>query len=661
MGRPMALELPVESRAWQISIKGIDEERRQFSGTATTPNPDRVGDVIEPLGISFENPVPLLLNHNFDLPVGEAILHPATVKGIDFTATIASISDPGVLKDRLDMAWQSVKARLIKGVSVRVTGRGEHVRQLKGGGLHWLKSEVPELSLVTIPMNRDARIASVKYYALDQAASGEVPEPNTPGVAGLPVVRILPPRREPAMKPIAEQITSYKSTRDQKFQDMQALITKSSDEGRTLDPAESEQYETLKSEIDATDVHLKRLESFQESQKALAVPVVGNDPVVAHVSRGGGVPVIRMQPNEDPGIGFAKAILCKVASYLSQGAASPLDIARARYPDNDRVLTHLKATIPAGTTTGTTWAAPFIDPTNLTSEFIEFQRPGSILGKLNLRRVPFNVRILGQTSGGDAYWVAEGAPKPVTKFDFNAVTLPFHKVATITVITKELARFSTPSAERIVRDSLAKAVTARIDQDLIDPGQAAVSGVNPASLTNGLTAMTPSGTTADAARSDLARIVKSYLDNNNNVATLALVMPASLALSLSVMRNALGQREFDGVSLGGGMLEGITVVTSQYAANQSGAGNLVVAINQEDVLLADDGNVTVDASTQASIQMLDNPTNSSATGTPTSVVSLWQTNSIGLLAEREITWMKARSTSVVYMDDVNWGSIGSPA
>jgi hypothetical protein len=40
---------------------------------------------------------------------------------------------------------------------------------------------------------------------------------------------------------------------------------------------------------------------------------------------------------------------------------------------------------------------------------------------------------------------------------------------------------------------------------------------------------------------------------------------------------------------------------------------------------------------------------------------MFQTNSVALRAEREITWVKGRADAVVYMDDVNWGSIGSPA
>ena len=118
---------------------------------------------------------------------------------------------------------------------------------------------------------------------------------------------------------------------------------------------------------------------------------------------------------------------------------------------------------------------------------------------------------------------------------------------------------------------------------------------------------------------------------------------------------------FRSISATGGTLEGFPVITSQHAANESGGGNLVIAVRAADIFLADDGVVSIDASEQASVQMSDAPTINSTTGAGASLVSLWQTNSVGIRAEREITWTKARSTAVVYMDDVNWGSVGSPA
>lgn len=657
-------------RAYSIlSIKAIDGEQRTFSGMATTPSPDRVGDVVDPKGAKFSSALPLLLFHDTHLPVGTVKFGKPTSDGIPFDATIPDVAEPGRLKDRVDEAWHSVKYRIIRAVSIGFRAMEDGIELLKTGGLKFTNYEVLELSLVPVPANAEASINVIRSLDAEHlAASGHTPAPrptsksNTPGVSGTPAVRLLPSRSEQRMKSTADQIASYKSTRDQKFTERDTIMSKAADEGRTLDEAESQAYDTLDTEIKALDTHLTRLDGLQASQIKAAKPVSNITTIEAGAAARGGSPVIRVQANEDKGIGFARAALCKLASYLSMGTANPLDIAKARYPDNDRLHAFLKATIPAGTTTHVTWAAPLIDETNLTSEFIEYLRPMTLLGRIpNLRRVPFQVRVPKQTSGGDAYWVGEGAPKPVTKFDFGSVSLGNHKVATIAVITKELARFSSPSAELLVRNALAAAVSERVDIDFIDPSASAVAGVNPASVTNGLTALVPSGTTADAARSDVARIVKQYLDANNRASALSLLMPDALALSLSVMRNSLGQREFPGLSMNGGDFDGIPVITSQYLANRSGAGNLVVAINGSDILLADDGNVTVDVSTEASLQMLDNPTNASSTGTATTMVSLWQTNSIGLRAEREITWAKARAEAVVYMDDVNWGSIGSPA
>ena len=51
-----------------LSIKALDGDRRIISGLASTPTPDRRGDVLEPLGATFRNPLPLLLHHDRERP-----------------------------------------------------------------------------------------------------------------------------------------------------------------------------------------------------------------------------------------------------------------------------------------------------------------------------------------------------------------------------------------------------------------------------------------------------------------------------------------------------------------------------------------------------------------------------------------------------------------
>ena len=472
------------------------------------------------------------------------------------------------------------------------------------------------------------------------------------------------------MKSIQEQITSYKSTRDQKFSEMSELMTKATEAGVTLDAAQSEQYDTLDAEVKALDQHLKRLDALQAQQKAAAVPVSGGNHAAAQHARSGEPAVasyVSVRENTPPGIGFARMAMAKTVARLDNRYV--VDVAKEMFPSDQRLHSFFqqKATVTAGTSTATLWASALVDQTNLTSEFIDYLRPQTIIGKFGqngvpaLRSVPFNIRIVGQTTGGVAGWVGEGKPKPVTAFEYTPTTLLYTKVAAIAVITQELARFSTPSAESLVRDALRDCIVERLDRDFVDPAEAGSANVQPASITNGLTALSSAGTSADNARTDIQNLLEQFILNNVNPTSLVLIMPNTLALALSIQVNSLGQPEFPGLTMNGGTLQGIPVITSQYAANASGAGNLVIAVNASDVFLADDGQVTVDMSTEASLQMSDAPTNDASTGTGQSLVSMWQTNSIALRAERFINLKKRRSSAVSYMDDVNWGSIGSPS
>ena len=43
----------------------------------------------------------------------------------------------------------------------------------------------------------------------------------------------------------------------------------------------------------------------------------------------------------------------------------------------------------------------------------------------------------------------------------------------------------------------------------------------------------------------------------------------------------------------------------------------------------------------------------------TTMVSLWQTNNIGLRAERYVNWAKRRAQAVQVLNNANWGDPGS--
>ncbi|CAB3681682.1 hypothetical protein R8871_02546 [Paraburkholderia graminis C4D1M] len=173
-----------------LTVRSADDAARVIEGIASTPTPDRYGDIVEPLGAKFKTPMPLLWQHDATRPVGQVEFAKATKDGIPFRASIANIDDPGTLKDRLDEAWQSVKAQLVRAVSIGF--RAIEYSFMDDGGIHFLEWEWLELSLVTIPANSEATIQTIK--SIDTTTRAAL------GIGGGHVVRLRQPARARASK-----------------------------------------------------------------------------------------------------------------------------------------------------------------------------------------------------------------------------------------------------------------------------------------------------------------------------------------------------------------------------------------------------------------------------------------------------------------------------
>jgi HK97 family phage major capsid protein len=638
----------IDGRSYTLlTIKAFDEEARTFTGIATTPTPDCDGDIIDPLGVTFKNPLPLLLHHDKTRPVGQVWFDPPTAAGITFRAQIPKVDEPGVVKDRVDEAWHSVKARLLAGVSVRVVSTRDKVKQLAHGAIHWLKSTITELSLVTIPANAEATILTIK---------------SSPVVSGsLPVV-YLTTTKDRTMKTIIEQVKGLEASRKAKTDRLEEIQNTVTEAGRTKDEKEREEFDALKGDITSIDAELADLRAMDEINKAGAVAVKGKTTEEGVKSRQH-IPVVSVKDNDLPGFKLARLAICKAAGVVLQ--TSPLEIARERFPNEPWIQSALKAAVAGAIPTTAAWAGDLIQLQDYTQDFVNYLRPQTILGKFgtdgipDVSHVPFNIRIGTETSGGAAAWVGAGLPKPLTKFDYATITMAYFKIANIAVITDEIARFSTlgGGAEKLVRDALAKAIIAQLDQDFVNPANAGTANVKPASITNGVAAIPSNGNQVDEVNQDIKDVIAPFITANNDLSDGVWIMSSTLALSLSLMRSSLGVRDYPDISMKGGTFMGLPVIVSQYVnALGSPSTGMVILVKASDILLADDGQVTVDASREASLQMDDAPSNSAATGTGQVSVSMFQTNSIALRAERYINWRKRRTTSVQYLSPVTWGA-----
>lgn len=466
---------------------------------------------------------------------------------------------------------------------------------------------------------------------------------------------------------LAEQIASFEAKRAASMGRCSEIMTKSADEGRTLDESEAQEHDGLTAEIKSIDAHIVRLKAYESTIVATATPVtaVGVATSVDSGNQGSSVNLrggaISVRQNLEPGVKMARYAMAMFRAKGNLNDALSICQSEKRWMDTSPELaTVMKAAVAAGDTTTSGWASELVYATNMQSEFIEYLRPMTILGKLTgLRRVPFNIRMGQQNATGTGYWVGQGAPIPVSKPGVTSVSLGIAKLAGLTAVDEELARLSTPSAELLVRDDLAATISTFMDVQFVDPNVAAVANISPASVTNGVAPVTATGTTAAALRTDLASLLQTMADGDLDVSKCAWVMTPTQALNISLMLNSLGLPLYPNMSVIGGTLLGLPVITSNSAniPGSPNSGKMIILVNQPEVFFADDGQVVIDVSREASIQMLDNPTNTSTGGTTaTTMVSMFQTHSLALRATRFVNWQKRRTLAVAYIKEAAYAA-----
>lgn len=143
-----------------FEVKALNAEKRTFSGWATTPALDRMGDTVNPLGVKYKNPLALLWGHDHSLPIGKVHFDTPTKKGVAFEAEIPEVPEGyGSLKERVDTAWGEVKFGLVRAVSI---GFRPIKYAFTDEGVDYEESEVYELSTVAIPALPEAVITAVK-------------------------------------------------------------------------------------------------------------------------------------------------------------------------------------------------------------------------------------------------------------------------------------------------------------------------------------------------------------------------------------------------------------------------------------------------------------------------------------------------------------------
>ena len=155
-----------------FEIKRANREERVIEGWASTPSVDLAGDVVDPKGMQTRGHIPFLWQHSHDQPIGAVLSAVAEDGGVRFKAKLATVNEPGKLRDRLEEAWGSIKSGLVRGISIGFTGLD--YEPMRTGGRRFKSWMLHEISAVTIPCNSDCTVATVKAAALRQRPATRV-------------------------------------------------------------------------------------------------------------------------------------------------------------------------------------------------------------------------------------------------------------------------------------------------------------------------------------------------------------------------------------------------------------------------------------------------------------------------------------------------------
>ena len=325
-------------------------------------------------------------------------------------------------------------------------------------------------------------------------------------------------------------------------------------------------------------------------------------------------------------LGLAKGDVEGAAAYAARA-----------WGNHSRVAIELKDAVSAGNTLSPDY--PMVGLDGALAEFFGLVEQRSIIGRLTgLRRLPPRTATLMPTEELASQWVGEGQGKVIGGAVFaRSAALELRKLVSISVNTKELFESSSPNAETIIRREMLRSFVTALNSAFIDPTNAGEEGIKPRSVTYNIGAVgggSPTGT----FENDFEDLVGDF---TGDLEAAYLIMSPLTAVKLSgAARPNIGAR--------GGEIAGLPVITSNDVA-----ADVIVLLDPTGIAIVE-GPGRVRTSEEAAIHMVDETTMNSTTPTPATLVSMWQSNSVAILTEREMNWRVVRPNAVSLITNANY-------
>ena len=641
---------------------------------------DRMGDVIIASGWQLEafnkNPI-ALFNHNPSFVIGSwrnLRVHESRLRGhLQFA--------PKGTSERIDEIRRLVDAGILKAVSVGFRElESEPIKDAEGkrtGGYRFLKQELVETSLVSVPANPNAlalaKSLNVSSSTLDLvfAKHGKRDPVKRRELAG----------KHAKTKTLSGKGRTMSAQLSQRIVDLEAQLVERRDALKANlekmdDSNVSDADLQANSDINASIRQLERTRALLiDSEKALGLKADngGERALVAAVktrehANGNGntafTPFVRARDDKRELGALDYLVRGAVVAYFQKTTGRLMSEVREKiYGDDEKTrqaceLVLRAASAPAMTTV-TGWAAELVH--QIYTDFMDILMPDSLLPGLAARGITLNFGNAGRiiiptrnrtpTLAGS--FVGEGMAIPVRQGAFSSQTLTPKKVAVISSWTREMNDHSIPAIEGLLREAVQIDTAVAIDTVLIDAN--AATTIRPAGLLNGVSGTTPTaGGGLAALTGDLKLLTQALVAGTyGNVRSPVWLMNPGDLISASLTSAAnTGIFPFRD-EIRGGTLGGIPFIKSVTMPAKQ-----MVLIDAADFVVVGGEAPRLEVSDQATLHMEDTNPQDLVSGSPAVVAapqkSLFQTDSLALRMVMPLNWLQRRAGTIAWMAATTW-------
>jgi HK97 family phage prohead protease len=639
--------------------------------------PDRMGDVISANGwdiTSFRrNPI-ALWNHSANHPIG---------RWSDVRV------DGGALRGRLELAPKGVSARIdeiralidagiLQAVSVGFRPLESKLLNEKDpwGGSHFLRQELIETSLVSVPANPNA-LAVAKALNISSETQELVfrqvrqTEDKTKRRSFTAKHGTTSREGKGATMSLAQRIIDLQTYIGNKTTELDAHLASQDD--NNVKEADLQKTQDLNTQLN-------------QARKQHAALIDAEKNIAGTVSNGGGNGDARGRAltttafTQDQHDAVAAPMIVKskkkdwepleylvhagVIALASKNWGIPPDAARMKiYGDDEPTKVvfdwAVRAASAPALTTVAGWAQELVQ--QIYADLMQLLFAKSVFPRLSAKglslqfgqagKIVLPTRSRTPTLAGS--FVGEGMAIPVRQGAFTSTTYTPKKLAVITVWSREMADHSIPAIEGVLREAIQQDTAVAIDTILLDANPATT--IRPAGILNGVSVTTATAGGGIAALiGDIKGLVGALTTNTyGNIRS-----PAWLMNPVDVLSASLASAANTGIfpfkeELGRGTLANIPIIDSATVTAKT-----VILVDAADFVTFQGDVVRMELSDQATLHLEDTNPLDLVSGSPGVVAtpqrSLFQTDTIALRMIAPLNWALRRTGVVAWTQTVTW-------